>query len=163
MSRKTRLVLATLSFLAVLFSPMLVLQVLYWLRIYFAPPTWLLSLASGLALLMAFEVANRIGPDPSETPLFKLRKHYPTRRDKLVLLSAITVGVIIASYRPAGMVEFNWPMMLLIWAISCLAIFTICILFGTSVLRNDEIPKTLKRRGCTCSRFSSRSQPSFIS
>jgi hypothetical protein len=140
-----RLVLATLAFLVVLLSPMLVLQVFYWLRIYFEVPNWLLELATACAFLMAFEVANRIGPDPSETPLSKFRKHYPTRRDKLVFLLAIVITRVIIAYRPSTMIETNWLILVAIGLLGCLVFFTICILFGTNVLRDDMTPKIVKR------------------
>ena len=145
MNRVIRFVIAALTLLLITFLPPAGL-IWLWDRSDSSTPTWLLELVTLSSSLIAFEAASRIGPKPFTTPLVGARQRYPTRRDRLVLLSAVLIGVLIFTYGLDLSYETPGLVKMFFCFLSYLTGVVICVLFGSSVLRDDATPSFVKRR-----------------
>lgn len=132
---------AILLMLSAAFLPGLILIGLF-VTFHWKMPNWIASLVGLFSLYFAVEVASHYGPKKFATLATTVRK-YAQPRDRVILIIGLTVALVIVFFPVSQGYKSIWSSLVFLVAALC-SFYSICALFGTSELRQDLAPASLK-------------------
>ena len=108
------------------------------------PPFGLLLMTVIIGYYLGFEVASRFGPKPFTTPLTTYLNRYKTARDRVTVLGAEILGLLIADIA-VNLLRLSFWSWLATPLLALLITYSLWLVFGSSLVRTEVTPKALRQ------------------